>query len=229
MAWLALHILQSKLPVISRVIISKQLLANFRKQVITAYPNETMSTLWGRAEGDTIIISALRTPDQKASVDELSYHIGDAVGVQANIRGESYLGTIHSHPECSDATPSQHDWDTSFNSGERVFAVMRCTKSTAGRFKTEVRFWEPRPEIAIINPRVRSTGIRSSGTNVQSVDEEIHTAKDNIPSAQVMSINDIVTKLHMTGVTYNAARDSKPQVKSEAVQKLQEVSGTPTP
>lgn len=140
---------------ISRVLISKKLLSEFRKQVTKAYPAETMSTLWGRIEGDTVVVSSLRVPKQEGTSEELTYHFADAVGDQARVRGEHYLGTIHSHPECLDSTPSQHDWDTSYGSGERVFGIMRVEKSSAGRFTTEVAWWEPRPRIATVHPRVR--------------------------------------------------------------------------
>jgi len=167
---------------VSRVLISKKLIADFRKRVIAAYPNETMQTLWGRVEGDTVVVSSLRTPKQEGTKDELLYHFGDAVGAQSVVRGEHYLGTIHSHPECLDATPSQHDWDTSYTSGERIFGIMRCERGDGGRYKTETKFWEPRPEIAIVHPRVR-----------------------------------------------DANRDKQLEVESEAMPKLQKISGATTP
>jgi len=152
---------------ISRVIISKQLLASFRKRTLEAYPLETMQTLWGRVEGDTVVISSLRTPEQKGSPDRLDYNFDDAASPQAHVRGEHYLGTIHSHPEGSDATPSQSDWDSSYSSGERVFGILWCSKQASGRFKTEVKFWEPRAMITVVHPRVRDAN-RNSKSQVES-------------------------------------------------------------
>lgn len=154
-AWLALCILKGKLPLINRIVISKQLVTFFRKYILAAYPHEGMMTLWGRVEGDTVVISSLRTPEQKGTVDRLDYHLDDAAGPQAEIRGEQYLGTWHSHPEGSDATPSAADWDSSYSSGERVFGIMWCSKQSNGRFKTSNSWWEPRPEIQMVHPRVR--------------------------------------------------------------------------
>src|SRR5262245_30180414 len=101
---------------ITRVLISKKLLSEFRRRAIEAYPNEVMSTLWGRIEGDSAVISSLKTPPQEGNTEELTYYIADAVAPQAATTGEHYLGTIHSHPECLDSTPSQNDWDTSYAS-----------------------------------------------------------------------------------------------------------------
>lgn len=138
---------------ISRVIVDKKLLASFRKRTLEAYPHEVMCTMWGRVEGDTILITVIKDIPQQASEKEVNYYEADALAHAGH--GDHYLGSIHSHPDCLDATPSQADWDTSFSSGERVFAVMQVRKLETGRFKTEVQFWEPRPPIAIVNPRVR--------------------------------------------------------------------------
>lgn len=138
---------------ISRVIIDKKLLASFRKRTLEAYPREAMCTMWGRVEGDTVLITVIKDILQKATENEVNYYEADALAHAGH--GDHYLGSIHSHPDCLDATPSQADWDTSFSSGERVFAVMQIRKLATGRFKTEVKFWEPRPEITIVYPRVR--------------------------------------------------------------------------
>ena len=138
---------------ISRVIVSKSLIASFRKRAVAAYPKEAMCTLWGKVEGDTVLVTTFKDIPHEASESEVNYFESDALSHAGH--GEHYLGSLHSHPDSLDATPSQADWDTSFSSGERVFAVMRVTKLKTGRFTTEIRYWEPRPEITIVYPRVR--------------------------------------------------------------------------
>lgn len=140
---------------LSRVIISKSLLSAFRKRALAAYPNETMQTLWGRLSGNSVIVTSMRTPEQKVSETEVVFYEDDLSSPAVDTR-EQYLGTIHSHPECLDATPSQVDWDTSFEAGEYVFGIMRIVKKVNGRFTTEVAWWEPRPMIATVFPRVRN-------------------------------------------------------------------------
>lgn len=205
---------------ISRVLISKSLLSSFRKLVLEHYPNEVMNTLWGRVEGDTVLISALKTPEQNATDRELTYYDADAISPQTQLRGEHYLGTIHSHPDCVDATPSQHDWDTAYSSGERVFGVMRVSKQ-GNKFKMEVKFWEPRPEITVVHPRVRKAVGTSSGTSsVRSVVEVGDTEKGEPVQSRVTQPKSTTTSNTTTGVTHYEDRDSKSQTEHGAVQIL---------
>lgn len=204
---------------ISRVVISKQLLASFRKRTLEAYPNETMQTLWGRVEGDTVVISGLRTPEQKATQNELVYYDSDTVGPQSAIRGEHYLGTVHSHPDSFDATPSQQDWDTSYSSGERIFGIMCCKRQVSGRFKTEVKFWEPRPDIAIVNPRVRAVGTSSGFTSVQSAAADTLTKHVEPAPSQSIPRSGTTLNTSTTGVMpYD--RDNESKTKPAPVQEL---------
>lgn len=138
---------------ITRVIVNNQLLVQFRKKVILAYPKEYMETLWGKIEGSSVIITSFRPVHQRASEESVQYTEGDAVAHAGH--GELYIGTCHSHPDCQDATPSQEDWNTSFSSGEHMFGVMRVTKKSNGKFETQTEFWEPRPRISIVYPRIR--------------------------------------------------------------------------
>src|SRR6185369_10447271 len=106
---------------ISRVIVSKQLIAQFRKAAIASYPLEHLMTVWGKLAGDTVVVSALRPVQHTATTEKLEYHVADAV---IPTDGAHFLGSIHSHPgEGVDAAPSCEDWNNAYTCGEIICAV----------------------------------------------------------------------------------------------------------
>jgi len=176
--------------VISRVLISKKLLAEFRKQALAAYPNETMSTLWGRIEGETAIVTSLHVPDQKQSNDKVEYNTDDLLS-PASVAREHYIGTCHSHPDCADCAPSQIDWDTSYSCGEHLFGIMRIEKKSDGRFKTEVGWYEPRASIMMVHPRIPNAN-RNNQLEAKSkaVQESSSLYRGEAPSLSVRPVHD---------------------------------------
>lgn len=138
---------------IARVLISRSLLASFRRAALSAYPNEFMQTLWGTVRGDTVTVEALRDVAHTATPETVGAEIHDQFAAKEKLQ---YLGTLHDHPEPTDATPSQADWDDAFNTGEIVFGVMAVWKGENEKFRTAVEFWETRPRIAVVHPRVRA-------------------------------------------------------------------------
>jgi len=136
--------------------IDKKLLGEFRKKALAAYPDELMHTLWGRVEGDSIIIHHLRGVEQEATGDKVEAYVSDMVSPVASTP-ERYLGSIHSHPDCFEASPSLQDWHNAYVCGEHVFGIMAIHENSSGRFSTSVAWWEPRPFIDTIHPRIRKT------------------------------------------------------------------------
>ena len=136
-----------------------KLIAAFRRSAIRAYPNEHIEVLRGRVVGDTATVAALVSIDHRSTEAQVDFHRSDVVTVEA------FLGTIHSH--CGeeggnyDSAPSSADWHDAFTSGEIVFGVMLVEKTAKGRFKTSVEFWQSRPPIEVVYPRVR--GKRKEG------------------------------------------------------------------
>ena len=141
---------------IVRVMIDKKLLGEFKKKAIKAYPSELMNTLWGRVEGDSVIIHHLRDVEQQASNDKVEAFVSDMVSPISQT-AEQYLGSLHSHPDCGDPSPSYQDWLNAYNCGERVFGVMSLVKGPSGRFSDALMWNEPRPLIDTIHPRIRKT------------------------------------------------------------------------
>jgi proteasome lid subunit RPN8/RPN11 len=139
---------------ISRVLLPKALLTSFRKLAEGAYPNEVMQTMWGRIEGESVMISSLKSVAQQANPDMVVARVDDMVSPASHTR-EHFLGSIHSHPDVEHASPSTADWDGSYACGEHVFAVMALTRKPSGKFHVETRYWEVHPPIQIIHPRTR--------------------------------------------------------------------------
>jgi len=183
---------------ITRILISKKLIAEFRKRAIAAYPQEHMETCWGRIEGSSVIIEALHTPHQHATTDTVRYQESDALAKAGS--GLAYIGSCHSHPDSTDATPSQVDWDTSFSSGEHVFGVMRVAKKENGKFTTEIGWWESRPGIAMIHPRVRN----------------VRVLQDRFEDKEVVGTGESVSRV--TEVSRTSSGDSKRVVSQEGEQ-----------
>lgn len=134
--------------------LDQKLLREFRKTAVKAYPSEVMNTLWGRVEGDSILVHHLRSVEQEAGTHEVKAYVSDMVGPVSQT-AEQYLGSIHSHPDCWDASPSIQDWHNAYVCGEKIFAVMSLAKTDKGRFASTIAWFEPRPFIDMIHPRIR--------------------------------------------------------------------------
>lgn len=185
---------------ITRVILAKKLLASFRKKAQSSYPNEVMNTLWGKLEGSTAIVEELHDFDQHATGQLVNYTDADTMAPAG--RGIRFLGTIHTHPDCTDASPSAADWTDAFGAGEHIFAVMKIVKHN-NKFKTEVAFWEPRPQITIIHPRVRkAAGTKSSTSSAQCVVDVTSTENVGTLEDLQISVNGTILKSATTGATH---------------------------
>lgn len=154
------------LSLITRVVITDKLVRDFRKAAIAAMPNECLWSVWGRIQGDTVIVERLAQPHQKVSETDVS--INRDVMLAPAVGQHQYIGTIHSHPESSDASPSTTDWTDAYATGEHVFGVMRVYKSNKGTWKTELDWWEPRASIQMIYPKVRTTNEKKRKRTGQS-------------------------------------------------------------
>lgn len=140
---------------ISRIILDKKLLAQFRKQAIAAYPREHLVSVWGRLAGDTVVVSSFRPVEHTATTERLDYHIADAV-VPRGGETEHFLGSCHSHPGSDvDVAPSATDWRMAYNCGEIICGIMTVVPNAKGKYKTETEWWQPRPAIVMVHPRIR--------------------------------------------------------------------------
>lgn len=166
---------------IHRILVSKKLLDGYKKRAIAAYPSELLETLWGRIEGDTAIIERVLPVNQKATemVTEATY--ADIMQPAKEARGIMLLGTIHSHPETVDASPSEHDWRDSYQNGEHIFAVCQLRKK-AEKFTSKISIWEARPVINIVHPRTNRRKAPNDRNTTLRTQEQLERDR---PSVQV--------------------------------------------
>lgn len=166
---------------IHRILVSKKLLDGYKKRAIASYPSELLETLWGRIEGDTAIIERVLPVVQVASHDAVSADDEDILAPAKKARGVMLLGTIHSHPDSQDASPSEADWEDSYQNGEHVFAVCRITKK-ADKFITKISLWEARPIIKVTHPRTNRRKVTNDRNTTLRPQEQLGTER---PAVQV--------------------------------------------
>lgn len=168
---------------IARVIIDQALVTAFRKMAQAAYPDEAMVTMWGRIESDSVVISRLRGVEQDSTDTSVQARVEDMVAPAADHLHERYLGTMHSHPDLFDASPSEQDWQDSWNGGEFVFGVLGIVPTSKGRFRTNLQFWPVLQPIDIIHPR-RTWTKKVNDKNLQDMsgrDTEAQTLLRAVP------------------------------------------------
>lgn len=162
---------------IHRILVSKKLLAGYKKRAIAAYPSELLETLWGRIEGDTAIIERVLPVNQRATNNEVTADDADIHAPAKDARGVMILGTIHSHPDSTDASPSEPDWEDSYKNGEHLFGVCRITND-----KAKMAFWEARPLIRVVHPRTNRRKVKHDRNIALRPQEQLGTER---PAVQV--------------------------------------------
>lgn len=142
----------------TRITVDNREEGKFRSRALNHTPKEYMEALWGYVRGDTAYICAFvkmeLDPEKTNSrrVDckdeqELDYHEDDAAEARVwdDVEGRrinlAFLGTIHSHPDCEDAVPSEHDIRGLLETQESVMAVCAIQKLASGRRRTIVEYW----------------------------------------------------------------------------------------
>lgn len=154
---------------IVRIILPSSIEAAFRRDAIRAYPLEHAAAMRGRVIGDTVTITRFTALPHRSTEDETNYFVDDAIAPPQQ-EGDTFVGVAHSHPGAgSDAAPSKEDWKSAFRSGEIVMGIMVVEKRENGKFRTELEFYESRPPIAIVHPRVRAPRKKKADIVVTSI------------------------------------------------------------
>lgn len=170
---------------ITRIILPRPMLKAFRDEAVCKFPVEYMETLWGRIEGGTVIVSALGKMPQEASEDALRFDRADTVNRAG--QGEILLGSLHTHCNMYDPSPSPQDWEDAFKFGEHIFGIMTIWKEDGkpGKFKTAVSWWEPQPSILMIHPR--ESGKKARKPRKKS-EEIVQPSPDSAPLVNLTNI-----------------------------------------
>lgn len=121
--------------------VSRLQLRNFIRRARRRYPDEYIETIWGRkGSSGTHQICSFQNVDHDATPfnitdwDEADMPNGQQHGNLV------CLGTIHSHPNISDASPSEDDWDFFRQEREIVSAICLLTPVN-GKLKSRVRWF----------------------------------------------------------------------------------------
>lgn len=150
-----------------KVVVDNKEEGKFRQRALNACPIEHMEALWGYVRGDTAYVCAFIkmdldknktntrrvTPLGEGPEDswELDAHDDDARDSQVwdEIEGRhiklELLGTIHTHPDCDDAVPSEHDIRGLLKTQESIMAVCCIEFKNKGlknqRRVTKIEYW----------------------------------------------------------------------------------------
>jgi proteasome lid subunit RPN8/RPN11 len=136
-----------------KVQVSRSVLSGYRKRALKKYPDEYMESIFGRVDGQTVLILAFYPIEHKGTPEKCEY---DAASVDEQKDGEDcppkmkWLGTIHSHPDAS-AQPSEADWETGRIDGELISGIYQILPTRGKRKTGKVRFYsEPLQELETV-------------------------------------------------------------------------------
>ena len=130
-----------------RVRVAETVLRGFRRRALKVYPRELMETVWGRITPQGIDVFTFHPIDHKGTRAKCEF----TANTDADLEGQrdeeapeykqELLGTIHSHPDCSDASPSEADWEIAVSSKEIISGIYLIKGTKPGRRRTRVRFY----------------------------------------------------------------------------------------
>jgi proteasome lid subunit RPN8/RPN11 len=119
----------------TRIVVDRVEEQKFRRRALRRFPLEYIEALWGYIRGNTLYICAFVSMNHRASKraiwyedQELDEHEEDAAEA-----GYGLLGTIHTHPNCSDARFGDTDLEQSQDTQELVLGICAIQIITVGR------------------------------------------------------------------------------------------------
>ncbi len=136
-----------------KVQVARNVLDGYRRRALKKYPDEYMESIFGRVDGQTILIMAFYPIEHKGTPEKCEYETAaideqqDGTDCPPNMK---WLGTIHSHPDAS-AHPSGADWETARIDGELVSGIYQILPTRGKRKTGKVRFYsEPLQELETV-------------------------------------------------------------------------------
>ena len=126
-----------------QIYVDPKSLRQFRRRALRRYPKEYIEALWGTKNADnTWSIVAFQPIDHEAKRDTVDHDYDDArYGKREG--GLIRLGTIHSHPDRTDVSPSEGDWEYFKECGELLSGICAIKKHRHRR-RTFIRFYRSR-------------------------------------------------------------------------------------
>ena len=134
-----------------KVIIDKRVLRGYIRRALRKYPKEYIETLWGRIKGNVITIISIQEISHEATKDDITYE-DDHLFIQAEDAEDeklTLLGTIHTHPDMHDASPSDYDWEIVTARNDIVSGICAIWKVNTRRH-TKTKFWPHLPACKVV-------------------------------------------------------------------------------
>lgn len=136
-----------------KVFIDKREIQKLKRRMLKAYPKERIELLWGKFkkpdEFHVYVFDQIpfKSTSKSLEHDESEYQISSD---HAQSGGLTLLGSIHSHPDCDDAAPSEFDYDESIKTGELISGIVCINVNKSGKKRTiRLRFWGPLQSIEV--------------------------------------------------------------------------------
>jgi proteasome lid subunit RPN8/RPN11 len=122
-----------------KVIVAKPILSGFRRRALKRYPIEYIEAIWGKVKGNNIYIHVLLPVEHEATRNDLEV---DATEIEYGERdsGLIRLGSIHSHPDSRECSPSETDWIGLRDTPELVMGICQIVRREYRR-RTSIQFY----------------------------------------------------------------------------------------
>ena len=129
---------------IVRVVVDERAIGGFIRRAKKNFPKEHIELMWGKVRKGVAKIYFFRSLEYKSTSNYVEYEDAEfeAQRYEAKENGYILLGTIHSHPNSQDSTPSLLDWRESIDSKEIVSGICAIWKKN-GRKHASINFWPP--------------------------------------------------------------------------------------
>lgn len=109
----------------TKIVVDKNEEAKFRRRSLDRYPFEHIEALWGYVRGDVLYVCAFMAMEHKATVKHIHYEDQELDEHEEDAReaGLEFLGTIHTHPDCTDNRFGDTDLEMSQESNECIMGI----------------------------------------------------------------------------------------------------------
>lgn len=136
-----------------KIIVAKDEVRKLRRRMSRAYPRERIEYVYGKFVGDVVQIHVFDAVKHQATrhwceVDEEEHAV--SVEHMENC-GLKLIGSVHSHPDFAEASPSEGDYDDCIQTGELVMGIVGIWHDPKReKMRTVVRFYGPLVSVDLV-------------------------------------------------------------------------------